>query len=107
MKLRISPDGTVRALWSDAVDWQSIGPVSVRRASHVEFCGHRQMWYVQAGLARNALRFLVQAVLRQPFGEIMHWAPTRSEALDWEREYYGPGGSGWPGTSPEGRVRVG
>jgi hypothetical protein len=37
MKLRIAPDGTVRGLWDDAIDWQSLGRVSVRRASSVEF----------------------------------------------------------------------
>ena len=107
MKLRINPDGTVRALWSDTVDWQSIGPVSVSRASQVEFCDHRQMWYVRAGLARNALHQILQAVLRRPFGEILYWSPTRDEALEWERGYFGPGGLGWPGPFLEGRVRVG
>ena len=56
MKLRINPDGTVRALWSDTVEWQLLGPVSVRRASHVEFCDRRQMWYVQAGRPTSWLR---------------------------------------------------
>ena len=95
MKLRITPDGTVRGLWTDYIDWPGIGPVSVTRASHVEFCGRRQMWYVQAGRTRHALRRILQAVTGRPFGEILHWAKTREEALAWEQAHYEPGGSGW------------
>ena len=96
MKLRIARDGTVRGLWDDAIEWSSLGPVSVRRASHVEFCDRRQLWCVRPGQSRNALRQLLQWVLRRPFGEILHWAATRSEALAWEREHFAPGGPGWP-----------
>ena len=95
MKLRITPDGTVRGLWSDTVDWSLLGWVSVRRASHVEFCDRRQKWYVRAGSTCNALRSLLQAVTGRPFGEILHWAKTREDALAWEQRYYEPGGAGW------------
>ena len=98
MRLRITPDGTVQGLWTDYVDWPALGQVSVRRASHVEFCGRRQQWYVRASRARNALRILLQAVTGRPFGEILHWAGTRHAALAWERRYYEPGGAGWRDT---------
>ena len=95
IRLKISPDGTVRGLWDDQIDWPSLGLVSVTRASHIEFCDRRQMWYVQAGRPRSALRRIVQAVFRRPFGEIVHWAGTREEALRWEQQHYGIGGPGW------------
>ncbi len=97
MKLRITPDGTVRGLWDDAIDWPTLGRIAVRRASHVEFCPRRQQWYVQSGRPRSWWRRVLQRVLRRPFGEVLHWAATRSSALTWEREHFAPGGPGWPG----------
>lgn len=94
-RIRIDPDGTVRGLWTDSIDWQAIGRLAVRRASHVEFCRRRQRWYVRSGTARNALRVFLATVFRRPFGEILYWAKTRAEALAWERRYYEPGGPGW------------
>ena len=94
IKLRIGPAGTIHGLWSDTVDWNSLGRVSVTRASHVEFSDQRQQWYVRAARPRNRLRRILQLVLRRPFGEIVHWAKTRQEALAWERAYYEPGGPG-------------
>jgi hypothetical protein len=48
MKLRIATDGTVRALWNDRIDWQSLGRLAVRRASSVEFHDSIQKWVVRA-----------------------------------------------------------
>jgi hypothetical protein len=84
VKLRIRSDGSVTGLWSDAVDWQAIGRVDVRRASHVEFCGRRQMWYVRIARPNSSSRRVLQGLLRRPFGEILHWARSRSDALIWE-----------------------
>jgi hypothetical protein len=95
VKLRIRSDGSVTGLWSDAVDWQAIGRVDVRRASHVEFCGRRQMWYVRAGRPSSAFRCMLQLVLRRPCGRILYWASSRAEALAWEAVYFGPDGRGW------------
>ena len=94
-KLRIASDGTVRALWTDAIDWQDLGRLAVHRASHVEFCPRKQVWYVQTAQPRSALRCILQTVFRRPFGETLHWASSRAEALAWERWYYEPGGPGW------------
>ena len=94
-RIRIDSDGTVRGLWTDDVDWRSFGHVAVHRASHVEFCYRTQMWYVRAGKPRSTLRAVVQAVLRRPCGEILHWAGSRSDALAWEEAHFGVGGRGW------------
>jgi hypothetical protein len=95
VKLRIAADGSVAGLWSDAIDWKALGRVTVQRASHVEFSQQKQMWYVRRARARNALRTLLQHILRRPFGEIVHWAHSRSEALAWETAHFGPDGPGW------------
>ena len=95
IKLRITVDGAVHGLWSDAVDWQGLGPVSVHRASHVEFCETCQMWFVRASWPSGRIRRLLQRLLCRPFGEVLHRARTRRAALDWERAYFEPGGAGW------------
>ena len=94
-RCRIAIDGTVRGLWSDEIDWRSLGQVSVARASHVEFCRRRQMWFVRAVRPRSAIRTILQTVFRQPFAEILHWANSRADALAWEASHFGIGGPGW------------
>ena len=96
IRLRVSPDGIVQGLWTDGADWASLGSVSVRRASHVEFCDRQQMWFVRAGRPRNWVFRLLQRVLHRPFGEVVHWARTRKDTLAWEQNHYRPGGPGWP-----------
>ena len=95
IKLRITANGSVCGLWDDAIDWTSLGRVSVKRASHVEFCDRRQLWCVRSSRPRNALRRLLQWVLRRPCGEVLHRVATRSAALAWEQRHFGPGGEGW------------
>ena len=95
-KLRIAPDGTVRSLWTDEIDWPSLGRSSVRRAAQVEYCDRRQQWYVRAGQPRSWVFRLLQRVLHRPFGDVLHWARTRKQALAWEQIHYQPGGPGWP-----------
>jgi hypothetical protein len=94
-KMLITRAGMVCSLWFDEVDWRSLGTVQVRRASHVEFSRRRQMWFVRAARPRSALRAVLQAVLQRPCGEILHWANSRADALDWEAAYFGVGGPGW------------
>ena len=96
IKLRIAADGIIRGLWNDVVDWQAVGRVSVRRASHIEFCDRTQSWHVRAGQPRSWLRRLLQRLLRRPSGEVLHWAATRAKALAWEQQHFAPGGPGWP-----------
>ncbi len=47
IRLRITPDGRIRGLWTDAVDFIGIGRTAVRRASHVEFDAQSQQWTVR------------------------------------------------------------
>ncbi len=96
MKIRISTGGAICGLWSDAVDWQALGRVSVHRASQVEFCARRQAWYVRDGMARNRLHTPLEIALRRPGGGVLHWSKSREEALAWEHAYFSPGGPGWP-----------
>ena len=78
--------------------------LSVRRASHVEFCDRQQIWSVREGRPRGRVRRLLQLILHQPLGEIVHWAGTREEALTWERRYYEPGGPGWTADKTPGNA---
>lgn len=98
MKIRIRTDGTVHALWSDAIDWHGLGPLRVARASHVEFCTRRQAWVVRAAQPRQSWRRILQVVTRRPWGEPLFSAATRDAALAWEADHFAPGGCGW---SPE------
>jgi hypothetical protein len=104
-KIRIAPDGTVRGLWTDEINWTSLGRAAVERASHVEFCRRRQQWFVREGQARNALRALLETLLRRHFGRVLHWSGSRADALAWEHDYFSPGGPGWP-SSPASRRQV-
>lgn len=56
MKLRVDPYGVVRGLWTDTVDWRSLGTLSVQRASHVEFEAASQSWIVIAARACRTLQ---------------------------------------------------
>lgn len=95
VRVRIATDGTVQGLWTDRVDWQAVGKLAVRRASHVEFDESRQQWAVRAGRPRGRLRRMLQRLTGRPFGEIVYRAGTREQALRWEETHYGTGGPGW------------
>ena len=92
IRLRITTDGRLRGLWTDAVDFASIGHTRVRRASHVEFDENRQMWFVREAMPRGLVRRFLQFVVRRPIGRILVWAPTRQSALEQEAAIFGPCG---------------
>jgi hypothetical protein len=95
IRLRITAEGTIQGLYSEAVHWPELGALRVHRASHIEFCRRKQWWYIQAGTPRTTLRRVLQALTGLAFGEILHWAETRKAALAWEQAYFAPGGPGW------------
>ncbi len=90
IRLRITTDGRIRGLWTDAVDFAAIGHTRVRRASHVEFNEKRQMWYVREAVPRGLVRRCMQHIIRRPIGRILAWAPTRHSALEQEAAIIGP-----------------
>ncbi len=95
IRLCITHGGNVRGLWTDQIDWRSIGRLTVRRASYVEYHNSAQKWVVRAWRPRSRVRRVLQWLTGRPFGEVLYLADTREEALDWEQRYYGIGGPGW------------
>jgi len=95
IRLRITGDGRVQGLWTDAVDFAALGPVSVRRASHVEFNERRQCWEVRAARPAGIRNRFWRIVLRGSGRRVLFQSPRREEALAWESSYFGPGGEGW------------
>ncbi len=94
-RLRITPNGRIQGLWSDDLHITELGPVRVRRASHVEFDDSQQCWCVLAPASGSRMRRLLQRLLGLRQKQVLHRAATRSTALDWEREHFGPGGRHW------------
>ena len=95
IKLRITPDGCIRSLWTDDVHLAELGTMHVRRASHVEFDDRQQCWCVREAVPASHLRRLLQRLLGQPTGRVLHRASSRSKALAWEHEHFQPGGPEW------------
>ena len=79
MDLEIIEDGTVRTLYTDKIDLSKLGPMRVERASFVEFNNRSSLWEVTSAKTN----------------QVLFSAHTREAALEWEVEYYGPGGPGW------------
>jgi len=71
MQLVISPDGTLRCVYGEAIDLQTLGQPDIRRASHVEPDGHGQ-W---------------TADLTPVGGPVLGPFPQRSEALAAESQW--------------------
>lgn len=95
IRLRITKDGRICGLWTDAVSMQDIGNVHVRRASHVEFDDRQQCWCVREAHPTNGLNCWWNRLFALPAGRVLHQSMTRAEALAWEHEHFAPGGPGW------------
>ena len=80
IRLRVTQHGNVQGLWSDDLELAEIGPLSVRRASHVEFDRQMQCWAV--------------VPIERP-GDVLFTARSRANALRWEHSHFGPGGCHW------------
>jgi hypothetical protein len=79
LKILVTKTGGVEMLHDDVAELESLGKISTTRASHVEYDNDKQKWFVQSAFTLKVLGYFV----------------TRSEALDWEKEYYSPSGEGW------------
>ena len=44
MELRVEPDGGVRCVYAEAIDLSVLGPLTIRRASHVEPDAQGRWW---------------------------------------------------------------
>ena len=64
IRLRITPDGRIRGLWTDAVDFTGLGETDVRRASHVEFDRRMEQWYGREAAPQGRLRRCLRRLLR-------------------------------------------
>ncbi len=79
MTLEVTPDGNIRCLYTDVVDLSQLGRLSISRASQIEFDNYLRKWMVTSSKT----------------GKRLYSATTRESALEWERQYYSPGGRGW------------
>ena len=68
--LVFTPDGTGRALYTEAIDLACIGQLSIRRATQIEFDNKTQSWRVHDST-----------------GFALFHSPSRQACLDWERQY--------------------
>ena len=69
--LTFTQDGVVHCLHTDAIPLQSIGTLTVQRASTIEFNASTQQWEV-----------------KDAAGVILHSNPSRSRCLAWEVERF-------------------
>ena len=69
--LTFKPDGMGHGLYTEDIDLGRIGPLSIARATTIEFDNGAQYWRV-----------------RDPDGFAMFNSPSRQECLDWERQYF-------------------
>ncbi len=66
-----TPDGTGRALYTEAIDLERIGELSISRASEVEFCNDSGLWTVR--------------LPGEPY--VLYKHPSRQACLNWERQH--------------------
>ena len=74
IKLRITPDGSIRGLWTDDVQLRDLGALKVRRASHVEFDDRQQCWIVREAQPTSHLCRWLQWLFGRPMGRVLHRA---------------------------------
>ena len=74
MNLTFDTHGTIRGLYGEDIDLRSLGPLSLRRASAIEFNHATQQWEVYCSRDRRLL--------------FTH--PSRDTCLTWEQENLSP-----------------
>ncbi len=66
-----TPDGTGRALYTEVIDLERIGDLSIKRASEIEFCNDTGFWTVRMAGDRR----------------ILYRHPSRQKCLQWEQQH--------------------
>ena len=69
--LTFQPDGTVHGLYTEVIPLPSLGRLSIKRATSIEFDDAQQHW-----------------VVRDPSGFELFHAPSRQVCLDWEHAFF-------------------
>ncbi len=69
--LVFTPDGIGRTLYTEAINLERIGDLSIQRASEIEFCNDTGLWTVRLPGDHN----------------VLYRHPSRQACLDWERQY--------------------
>ena len=69
--LVFTPDGNAHGLYTEIIDLTSLGRLTVKRASRIEFSDEHQCWQV-----------------RTVRGRLIFSAPSRQACLDWEQEHF-------------------
>lgn len=77
MTITFDTDGTARCLHSDEIPLHTLGTMTVRRASNVEFNERSQEWEVWP-----ETRLWTQSFFP------MFRSPSRAECLAWERDHW-------------------
>jgi hypothetical protein len=65
-----TPEGTIRGLYTEAIDLTCLGRLHVQRATTIKFDNSKQAWRVKD---------------RQGFA--LFTSPSRRDCLEWERRY--------------------
>lgn len=81
MNLFFHPDGTAACLHSEAIPLQSLGTLTVRRASWIDFNQSRQSWEVRLDPKDNHPVFS---------------SPNRDTCLQWEEKFFDLAGASVP-----------
>ena len=74
MTLTFTPDGLGHCLYGEAIDLSRLGPLTCRRASHLEFNETAQQWEVLTADGQS----------------VLFHSRSRQSCLDWEREHLDP-----------------
>lgn len=69
--LTFEPDGTAHGLYTEVIPLQSLGRLSIARATSIEFDNGQQCWLV-----------------RDNDGQVLFQHPSRQKCLDWEHQHF-------------------
>lgn len=76
--LQIADDGRITGLYTEAIPLAELGPLSIRRASTIEYYDHDHTWRVR----------LIEQTTQREVLEPLFESPSRQACLDFEHEYF-------------------